>query len=44
MKQDIQELLIIEECIIGYMEIHYTPLYFCTEVFIKIKMKKINQT
>lgn len=44
MKQDIHELLIIEEWVIGFMEIHYTPLHFCTEIFIKVKMKKINQT
>lgn len=37
MKQDSQELLIIEEWVIGYMEIHYTPLYFALRFSLKLK-------
>lgn len=37
MKQDIQELLVIEEWVIGYMEIHYIPLYFALRFSSKLK-------
>lgn len=37
MKQDSQELLIIEEWVIGYMEIHYAPLYFALRFSLKLK-------